>query len=568
MNKKILKSIENWWQTAWRYAATGALLVTIPGLYIGKVWPWHSILPFRFWLGTAVLGIGSLLILRELKPWRSPFPKTAGSVRPWIRGLSILSFLLFFIAGYILTGHIWWHAGKIALAYAKSDVLSAGLQLGVPENAPPLPDEKNAARDLTQAMNAPSMGSLEGQTADSKKPFYGKETEFEFLLAFNEAAKAGLATKKEKTYARKLLKEHQDILGFADKAFEKKTVDWGLDWSKPFREIQFPPIGANFMNMARLERCRAFLAAFDGNGSETVKSIQTAFYLGDAAWQEHTLIGVMVDAGIVRMMADTVCDVLPMLKSKNFSSKELIPFMQPKKLSEGLSNVTQYEFLGSNRFLEPMDWLKFADFLTKSPFPGHTEAEKIFPNYFFGVIYWPFLLFDLASRYEAYIPELKAIQSIGSQPGQRPDWGSMHEGFYRNGWILGLSSFPENGQLVEKVREAMTVCNLARLEIEVRTFGQKNKRWPASTSDVEKMASGDWDPLSPKQDLIPDVLATGAFVHASPSPEGNKVTLAHKGEAPTTGDSGWLYDSSTGSVYVNSTVKDSKSISYSFYGFE
>jgi hypothetical protein len=63
-------------------------------------------------------------------------------------------------------------------------------------------------------------------------------------------------------------------------------------------------------------------------------------------------------------------------------------------------------------------------------------------------------------------------------------------------------------------------------------------------------------------------LVTGAFEKGAKSPEADNVAFAREGEAPRDSGAGWFYDSTTGSVYVNSTVKDSKYVPYSFYGFE
>jgi hypothetical protein len=60
---------------------------------------------------------------------------------------------------------------------------------------------------------------------------------------------------------------------------------------------------------------------------------------------------------------------------------------------------------------------------------------------------------------------------------------------------------------------------------------------------------------------------TGAFVATSPNPSGN-IILYTTQNTPTSQLSGWMYDSTGGYVYVNSTVHDSQNMAYSFYGFQ
>jgi hypothetical protein len=75
-------------------------------------------------------------------------------------------------------------------------------------------------------------------------------------------------------------------------------------------------------------------------------------------------------------------------------------------------------------------------------------------------------------------------------------------------------------------------------------------------------------------DQIPQVKVTGAFDANTGSgvgavkPTGNTVAWTAMAAVPSDKATGWLYDSSFGNVYVNSTLKDSKAIPYSFYGFE
>jgi uncharacterized RDD family membrane protein YckC len=127
------------------------------------------------------------------------------------------------------------------------------------------------------------------------------------------------------------------------------------------------------------------------------------------------------------------------------------------------------------------------------------------------------------------------------------------------GGMLAAIAIPRFAQMLEKSREGSTKGNLGALKKAIAIYQADQGKWP---QDLEK------DMVGKYIDIIPPVKATGAFVANGKSPAGNQITLGAKGQVPTESGSGWLYDGSLGKVYVNSTVKDSKGVPYSFYGFE
>jgi hypothetical protein len=62
---------------------------------------------------------------------------------------------------------------------------------------------------------------------------------------------------------------------------------------------------------------------------------------------------------------------------------------------------------------------------------------------------------------------------------------------------------------------------------------------------------------------------TNTVISPSIKPVGTDVQMVTKNVVPSLSSTkGWMYDSTNGAIYVNSTLKDSKQVPYSFYGFE
>jgi prepilin-type N-terminal cleavage/methylation domain-containing protein len=129
--------------------------------------------------------------------------------------------------------------------------------------------------------------------------------------------------------------------------------------------------------------------------------------------------------------------------------------------------------------------------------------------------------------------------------------------------ILAAIAIPRFAQMLEKSREGSTKGNLGALKSAASIYyGDTQGLWPTTVNTNSVYA------FSRYLDNVSPVKVTGSFVAGASSPAGAKVTSTTMSSVPTASSTGWLYDSSFGNVYVNSTVRDSKAIPYSFYGFE
>ena len=129
--------------------------------------------------------------------------------------------------------------------------------------------------------------------------------------------------------------------------------------------------------------------------------------------------------------------------------------------------------------------------------------------------------------------------------------------------ILAAIALPRFGQMLEKSREGQTKGNLNSIHSAAAIYyGDQKGVWPTTLSTVNTFN------FSQYLDDISSVKVTGYYVAGAVSPAGLVVSMTTQSSAPTGSGTGWLYDSTNGSIYVNSTVKDSKSLPYSFYGFE
>jgi prepilin-type N-terminal cleavage/methylation domain-containing protein len=129
--------------------------------------------------------------------------------------------------------------------------------------------------------------------------------------------------------------------------------------------------------------------------------------------------------------------------------------------------------------------------------------------------------------------------------------------------ILAAIALPKFADMIEKSREGSTKGNVGALKSANSIYyGDQQGIWPTTLQTVGYK-------YSLYLDVIPQVKVTGKFdSNTATKPPSNVAVRVAALTVPTNQYTGWMYDSTGGLTYVNSTLQDSKQVAYSYYGFE
>jgi prepilin-type N-terminal cleavage/methylation domain-containing protein len=128
--------------------------------------------------------------------------------------------------------------------------------------------------------------------------------------------------------------------------------------------------------------------------------------------------------------------------------------------------------------------------------------------------------------------------------------------------VLAAIAIPLFTHMMEKSREGTTKGNIGAIKSAAEIYYGNWQTWPTTLWSTSEFS------FSANLDIFPAVKVTGSFMPGATNPAGNIVSYTSQLGVPTGQNSGWLYDSGRGFVFVNSTVLDSQNLPYSFYGFE
>jgi len=128
--------------------------------------------------------------------------------------------------------------------------------------------------------------------------------------------------------------------------------------------------------------------------------------------------------------------------------------------------------------------------------------------------------------------------------------------------ILAAIAIPKFSNMLEKSKEGSTKGSIGTIKAATEIYYGNWGVWPTTLWSSPNFS------FSMNLDVVPLVKVTGYFIASSPNPSGNMVTYTTSQSVPTASSSGWLYDSTNGYVYLDSTTHDSGDMAYSFYGFQ
>jgi prepilin-type N-terminal cleavage/methylation domain-containing protein len=139
--------------------------------------------------------------------------------------------------------------------------------------------------------------------------------------------------------------------------------------------------------------------------------------------------------------------------------------------------------------------------------------------------------------------------------------------------ILAAIAIPKFASIIERSKEGATKGNIAALKSAISIYyGNQSGIWPTQLALLGASANIGSDAMlgfSSYLNPIPFVEVTAQFDVGAVDPRGSNVAIDPvSDQAPNGQSTGWLYDSTTGNIWVNSIAHDVEGIPYSDYGME
>lgn len=120
--------------------------------------------------------------------------------------------------------------------------------------------------------------------------------------------------------------------------------------------------------------------------------------------------------------------------------------------------------------------------------------------------------------------------------------------------ILAAVAIPKFAQMIERAKEGATKSNLGAIRSAVSIYYGKNEGTQPTDISASSAFIGTAD--SNYMQELPKATAT---------PLGNTNAVSAVSAVPTTAGSGWAFSSVSGEVWANSTLTDSKAVSFTTY---
>jgi len=369
------------------------------------------------------------------------------------------------IVGVVLCAMGWDIAGRRALAAAEADLDRAGYRFQAPAATAPVPDDDNLAEWFKRANAA----------------FRGGTGSVPSLVTAGDPAHATDAGR-----AREIVEREGDALDLARRAGRATSVDWKIDWSKPWLTIEGPrdaqgkPMARTVGELARLMGWKALLAARAGQGAEADEWIGGALQISRA----FAALPLGVPQLFAMRMADEALEAARLVLSEpGATARGFARALPDGRLLAGYRRSEAQELTYFPRMLSGASIWGFVHGGPESA--ARPRLAEVFGT-LGGFSYYPVHRLDLARHQRIALAYLRALDAPPAElPARIREAG---EAFDRRSWILTeLAYGTVNLHLATfyRVMDTEAKGRIASAAIHAREQRKSAGQWPERVEDLD-----------------------------------------------------------------------------------